>query len=443
MIWLIFACQKYNSSPSIDRQFDVETDLFEVVEARPATQMPTIIELNVETSQDISVWADVIISDASYYSTHISQGTVHQFLLGGAAEEQTISIQLHTAEESSELFDITTERLSFHPQVFAEGTSDTSGVYSTVVSGEEKGLAIWNSQGELLWSLDLSDQENTPIQSHFSPNQGTITYNLFADDHAEPEGELITVNLLGEEVSRIDTPYQHHAFVPIDSSTFAYLSLDVQMTEEFGSVVGDQIILINNNNQQKLFSCWDHFEVAPTPVWNLPFYPQGKDWTHASGLTYNSEEEILTLSLMGLQAILNIDLSGNITNVFGGDNIDSTTHYISDPPLVRPHGAKWLNQKMYIFHSPELQSRGSVFNAESSESYWENHVSSEGIHALALGDIHPLAENNLLVNYGTAGRMELYKENGETVFVIENALGSYFSHATYIMELTSLGYLSE
>jgi len=432
MIFLVLACQKNISEPNGNRQIGAETELFSSIQAEISSSMPTIIELTVQTSREAAVTAEIHSGNGTTYSAVSQQGKEHSFTLGGFPEEQNVSIQLHSESESSGEFEITTGRLEFHPQIFATTEEIHSGLITTVLSGSETGIAIWNTQAELVWSLDLSDEYRSPVQAHYHPASGTITYNLFSADHNEAAGELITVDLHGNEIKSQSTPFQHHAFTPIDQSSKAYLSIDVRETEEYGPVVGDSIVIIDDNGQQEvLFSCWDYFTVAPTPVWELPFYPQGKDWTHASGLTYNEEEQMLTLSLMGLQAVLTIDTEGNIHNVFAGPNLPQTTHVISDPPLVRPHGAILKDQQLLVFHSPELQSRGSILRLDEEPVSWTQHFPSD-IHALALGDIHRIDENLLLINFGTAGQLQILKNDGLPILTLENSLGSYFSHATWV-----------
>jgi len=434
MIILLFACHPASVS-SVNSQNDAETALFINIQAQLAETMPTVVELDIETSQSESIYAEVQLNNETLYTTSNSIGTKHYFSLGGIPESQEVTIQLHTDEESSGQFSIQTGVLPFHPQIFFDGSGDYNGFLSTVLSGEEVGLAIWNSESELVWSLDLSDETKRPIQAHHHPSK-LLSYNLISTDHAIQEGEIVTVNLLGTVVSTLSTPLQHHAFIPIDSSTYAYLGIDVRETTEFDTVVGDSIIVSDGDIDRTIFSTWDYFEVGPRPGWDQPFYPQGKDWTHASGLTYNAIDDILTMSLMGIQAVLNLNSTGEIQHYFGGSDMIENGYQVTDPPLVRPHGAKWENEKLLVFHSPDQQSRGSVLQV-NSPPVWEQHYIGD-VHALALGDIHSLPDGHMLINYGTAGKLQLFSETGESLLVFENPIGSYFTHATWINDLYSI-----
>ena len=439
MLFLL-ACQTLES-PSVHQHGSAQTDFFSTIETTVGELIPTVIDVHTQTSNSASVSISVFSGQELLYTTKPSVGTQHRFILGGFSQQQEISMQLTSEEEQSGVFTQKTGSLSFQPQIFVEQSTEISGHITTVLSGEEQGIAIWSPRSDLLWALDLSSEERRPVQAHYLPSSGLIAYNLFSNDRTEPAGEIVVVNLLGEEQFRLATPWQHHAFTPIDPQTFAYLKIAVQNTDEYGPVVGDEIVIASAEEEHVLFSAWDHFSVAPTPVWDLPFYPQGKDWTHASGLTYNAEEELLTLSLMGIQGVLNIALDGEIEHIFGGTMLSSNAIAVVDPPLVRPHGAVWQDQELSLFHSPNLLSRGSVLQL-TPEPTWTEHFMSD-VHALALGDIQRLSNDLTLVNFGTAGQLKVYDSTAAQVLHFENAIGAYFSHAKWITDLYQVAPLEQ
>ena len=136
---------------------------------------------------------------------------------------------------------------------------------------------------------------------------------------------------------------------------------------------------------------------------------------------------------MGIQGVLNISRIGTVEHIFGGTMLSPEAISITDPPLVRPHGAVWADQELSLFHSPDLMSRGSVLQM-APDPLWAEHFTSD-VHALALGDIQRLPNDRTLVNFGTAGQIKIYDSAAVPQFHMENAIGSYFSHAKWITNL--------
>ena len=432
--FLVLGCNSPTIKEEINRKVDAETELFTRITAQSSTLMQTVIELEVSTSKDVEVFAQYTLADGSQLQTGLSRGEEHTFLLAGIPEENSIEVQLLSGEEHSGQFQVETGQLNYHPQVYSESSDSDGGYIMGVLLGDEKGIGIWNTNSELVWALDLSSEDKFPVQAHYIESSAQIIFNMFDSETPTLNSEIVSVDLLGRSLSQRQAPNHHHSFVPIDDKTVAYLSLDIRETEQYGSVVGDSII-ISGESESTLFSCWDHFTVGPTPTWAQEFYSQGIDWTHASGLTYNADDELLTLSLVGLQGVLNIDLNGQIQDAFGGTSLGLTTQLVSDPPFVRPHSARWIDSEIVVFHSPDLQSRGSVLSTKEGEEGWELHLPSTH-HALALGDIQPIRDNRFLINYGTSGAIQIHSEENDILFLMETAFGSYFSHATWTPTLS-------
>ena len=432
MLFLLLACEQ-PKTPTSPRVSDAESELFPTIYASLSEKVPTLIVVEAQTRMGLATQVRYAIDNGEELLTPISTGINHRFVLGGIPENSEVTAIIETPEGNSGEISITTGQLSYQPLSSMTIESELNGFILTTVRGDTPGIAIWNGAGELVWSLPQPEGRRETLQTHYLDGQ---IFRNFMDLQLHQEiGQIEVMDIEAKVEGTIELPLHHHAFTPIGPSQVAALAIDVQETDEFGPVVGDKVMVADvGGSQFPLFSVWDHFQVAETPRFNQPFYSQGKDWTHASGIATKTGGGF-TLTLMGLGAIVDIDSNGLVQRVFSDSGLPECTHPIDSPKLVRPHGANWAGEELLVFHSPNLESRGARLDVQHSSAEWNSEILNPGIHALALGDIQDIStetEHATMINFGSAGQLAFYSDQGTQIWLMETYLGSFFSSAHWM-----------
>lgn len=305
--------------------------------------------------------------------------------------------------------------------------------------GEDPFLFIADRDGEYLWTLPL-DPENQCPQVNLARDGRTLLYNEFASDRNLDIGRVVRVDMQGRVVEEVDTPEAHHAFAELPDGTFAWLSVDLRSTDEWGDVVGDKVVeRAPDGTLRDVFSTWDWLEPEENPNWDSGFYPQGWDWTHGDSLFYDTDRDAYLVSFRNINTVLMLDRSGTILDTFGGE----TSSYRTVPDEASPnypHGAHLLADGHLLLTSTaqfdgEMVTWASELepDAEAGElrEVW-TYGRDAGLYAITLGGATRMSNGNTLVNWGAGGVLREVTPEGEVTWELATDLGEYFGRATFL-----------
>lgn len=293
------------------------------------------------------------------------------------------------------------------------------------VFGDQPANFVLNQTGEVVW-YRLVDRSLWTIEVMFSHTQSepTLLSNEFSTDHALDAGQVWRVSREAEALQAYNPVQSHHVFTELGpdapdgaAGTIAYLALDVRPwydaeTDETVDVVGDRIVEIApDGTTREVFSTWDWIEVTKPSEWDVPFYPQGKDWTHSNSLQYDADTDTYLLSLDHLEALVEIRRVDGVPvrwigPDFGGapDGIGIAKGSLS---FFHQHDAKLRDGGLltvYATDQAEGHSGGVTYRIDDASGTLievGRHGYSAGLRSAFLGQMEPLANGNALVNFAS------------------------------------------
>ncbi len=179
---------------------------------------------------------------------------------------------------------------------------------------------VIDEQGEVVWYVKLEEGlASTGVGLH----GGLPLHNVMDTDKANDVGAVHQHAWDGTLIAETRVELGHHFFWMHDDGRLAYLQADVRLVEDEGFVVGDSLRIVHPDGESELlWSAWDHFPWNKDELIDTGFYPQGFDWTHANGLSYDPVRDSYWISFAVQSSVVEVDASTGATRNhlgFGGD----------------------------------------------------------------------------------------------------------------------------
>ena len=299
---------------------------------------------------------------------------------------------------------------------------------------------IINRKGDIVW-WHLGAEDGVIPQATLAPNGEGLFFNEFSKDFSIDESHVVWMGFDGEVKTEFSTPLGHHSYAWLPDGRLAYLAIDVRETEEFGAVVGDKIVVTDNEGTSTVvYSTWedDHVPLKENDSWDSNFYPQGFDWTHANYLSYSETRDSFTISFAHVDAVFEVDAST-------GEHLHSIgqlgTHSVDEGLLGRPHAAEWTDDgTLMVFTTPlgTRESRGVEISFDD-ENLTTDVVWSYGAgldyHTIIMGAVRHLPNGNTLMNFGSKGVLEELTPESEVVWRAYTATGQFPGHVEFVDSL--------
>ncbi len=299
---------------------------------------------------------------------------------------------------------------------------------------------IVDRDGGLVWARVL---DSGLIATQMALQDGRIYGSVFGADRSDDQGQLMVLDLAGEQVDSIPLTSGHHSFARLPDGTVAYLALDAREwtdpdQEETVSVVGDQVVVIPPGGEpSRLFTVWDWLPVEKSSFWDIPFYTQGRDWTHGNSIWHDPEADTYLVSLGAVNLVLEIDATtgepltwynGNRSDVLGGE--DAVQVFGGSKPFQFQHGVRRTASGSLLMTMTDGETFGIEYEDQDPGLYetW-NFGQGLGDRALAMGGAVRFGNGNTLVNWGTVLHAREVTPDGEVVWEMtaEDGLGfGYF-----------------
>lgn len=301
------------------------------------------------------------------------------------------------------------------------------------------GIFITNRAAELVWWLPY-DGEHNPFEAMPTADGAGFVANSFNGDHSIDDGAIVAFSLAGETTATTQTPGGHHFFTTVGDEGLAWLAVDIRAWEDPESgqtvdVVGDQIVeWASDGTTRTIFSTWDVMEVEKGTDWNLGFYPQGKDWTHANSLKYHPETDHYLISFNSIRLVLEVDrATGAVVRSFGDTTQFDDAYAVSD-------GDAWEHQHdVELVGADEIQMFGSAGGRSGGLRYRIDEASHSLIQTqnvgfnldmsiFVLGQNTTLGNGDSLLNYATLSALVEVDTAGEVVWQLDNGSGLFFGN---------------
>jgi hypothetical protein len=301
--------------------------------------------------------------------------------------------------------------------------------------------------GQWLWyreyPIGLQPFEVLLATDSQQPGDGLLV-NEYSSDHGQDLGQVRRLSWSGAELDAQQIEGGHHMFAQLPDGTLAWLAIDVRPWEDPDSgqvldVVGDQVIeRAPNGAERVVFSTWDLLPVTRGEDFDSTFYPQGKDWTHANAIQYVEAHDSYLVSLDNLRLVIEVDRNASsLRRSFGVEPVLEDTFVVADGSLVfeHQHDARLEieadgTERLRMFCTSGRASGGVLYAIEDTGELRElERVGFELEQRSAfLGQMVPLANGNVLLNYASAGTLVELAPDGQPVWELRTGQGVLFGN---------------
>lgn len=317
--------------------------------------------------------------------------------------------------------------------------------------GSQPVNAVIDRLGRYVWYRRI-DPALWSIEATFAKTgeQPSILVNEFANDHEIDLGQIRRITWTGEELATYDPVDSHHIFTELGpdagdaAGTIAYLAIDIRdwtdpESGETMPVVGDKVVEIApDGTQRTIWSIWDWAEVTQSPEFDIPFYPQGKDWSHANAIHYYPEDDVYLVSFNNLAQAVEFRRSDGVPVRWMGVDVPE------GQGLTFAEGSLVWNHQHDVRRQPDGHYTAFATDQDSSRSggveYAVDEASGElvevwrggfelGARSPFLGQMTPLDDGNVLVNYGGARILAELTRSGGVIWSVGSAQANFFGES--------------
>lgn len=267
---------------------------------------------------------------------------------------------------------------------------------------------------------------------------------LSADGHwiewvrGVPGTALHRRKLDGSKEEEFPIPTVHHSFVQLPERGWAVL-LQEQGEVDGQPVVGEAIAEVApDGSYEQVFSSWDTMEVDPTEGETTD---AGQDAIHDNGIDYDEDNDRYLVSSHARSSVFAVDRAdGALLWELGGAHSDFQLE--GGRPFVQQHGPELdSNGDLMLFDNGSqgrLSSRAVAYSFdEDARTYtqtWELEA-DPSVYSAMLGNPDRQPDGSLFLNWGIAGRLEHFDEDGVLDWRAETDLGGTVGYAHHVWTL--------
>ncbi len=280
-------------------------------------------------------------------------------------------------------------------------------------------ISVVAPTGQILWYYEET-KGRTVTRARFSADQKAVLYNAIGNDTTIPS-EIVRVALDGSSVTSVAVPGLGRDFVELANGDYAALVSDVRAS---GSAMlrGDKLVELDATGKQtSIVSLWDCFD--PT---KFPGDGTNGDWTGAAALGFNSNDDkdvtndVFYVSLRNLNTVVRVVRSAAKCDWVIGAAAPTVNFAMGSSPFVHPGGVFASNTELLVFDSDGAGTTTSRaidytldLTALTATQSWQ-YTTTPPVHADSLGGVSSLTNNRRLVNWSTAGKIEVVNATGST-----------------------------
>jgi hypothetical protein len=282
--------------------------------------------------------------------------------------------------------------------------------------GQKTTVSVVASNGQVLWYY-AEDKGRTITRARFSADGKAVLYNAIGS--GTTPSEIVRVALDGSSVSSLAVPGLGRDFVQLANGNYAALVSDVR-TSGATMLRGDKLVEIDSSgNFTTIVSLWDCFD----PV-KFPGDGTNGDWTGAVALGFSDNDDkdpsndVFYLSLRNLSTVVRVARSTGKCDWVIGQAAPTVAFAPGSSTFTHPGGIYANSSQLLVLDSDGggttasrvVQYALDLTAATATESW--RYPPSPPLHVDALGGVSALTNNRRLVNWSTAGKLELVGISG-------------------------------
>jgi hypothetical protein len=281
-------------------------------------------------------------------------------------------------------------------------------------SNAASGVSLIDSEGTVVWLWET--ESGFQIEAAEWVDSG-VWVMMVKGGSANESNEVVFVDADGSINTRFAAPNAHHDLHALSTGGVAWLQTEVRDLDNWGSVVGDVVVIADENGDQtEAFNTFEALTVTRSNMWDGGFYTEGSDWTHANGLFHRASDNTFLVSLAGLNTLLEVDAAtGSVNWTLEGSQVTP-----SDARFAMQHSPSWTSEGTLLLFDNEGWNREDSWVAEykwtpeALEEIWYAGL-DEGLYTPGLGHAERVQNGNTIAAYGTIGVVVEFGPGGDRV----------------------------
>ena len=398
-----------------------ETDWIQNLSVTTSEAIPTVLEVSFDTPEPVVAWVEFGSDSPGEHSTAMKGASEHTFaVIGGDPLSDVymrVVVEVDGERYESGIFTHTTGQLLPDTPTFDVTINNydppEDAVLLMSVYNDPSALVMLNFDGEVIWSKTIIDNDDG-IGLGVLPLNGELYYNTF-EDSKWTDAKLTRMSLSGKVIEETSTPEAHHFFTSGPNGELTWIKYDAQNVSGYNTVLGDQIVT-DLDNPRTLLSTWDHlsFQVSNS---TLP------EWTHANWIEYNADRDSYLMSTAYTDTLIEMDTEGNPLRIIGGvESAQGDSDYGFESPASKfsyPHGSHWTSKgELLVFSTRDNVSGVIRYEVDDDTNTLRERWrfgEEYRYNALALGEVHELPDDNILISWGSVGILQVVDPSTDTV----------------------------
>jgi hypothetical protein len=407
----------------------------------------TVLGLSWETPNPRSARVDYGVGDLDQTIELAESATSQSVSLVGLPPESDASYRVTILDDGDTVAEVegtyaTPAPPRSFPTLTVEGDPQAEPLWVvTSLVGSKAGAVVVDTEGVVTWWHSVGGTASL-TDAQLSADGTEIDYLRFASTGEDPSqlentlGEIVTQPVLGGPPQRHDIHPGHHGFARKLDGSYLYPVYDFREVDGVW-VRGDNVVqLAPDGTQTVLWSTWDSFTYDPEALID------GSGWTHANGLTWDEDEQVIYVSLRNLNCVVKLSAEGELLWKLGGP--DSDFSFSGARGFDHQHRLRPLEDgHVLVFDNGPSANVGSrvvefALDAEAGTAT-EVWSYSGGLFVYSLGDVWRLPSGNTLVSWGSSGRFELVDPAGVSLWSMSADIGGGFGFGEPLASLEGFG----
>jgi len=411
------------------------------VQAAPNPNVATLTQVAWTTSQPSIGYVSYGLTESLGKTTAVESqdATIHRVSLYGLTPNTRYYYQVVTWDGrnagESPIQNVTTGATPSTVPAFSF-TGDTSEtgmdelLLLPVTAGANPVVVVVTPSAQVLW-YHVEDRMRTVTRARFSSDKTSVLYNAI---DAGGDSELVRVALDGSSQSSVKVKDLGPDFVELANGNYAAIAADSR--DSGGKTLrGDKIVEVTQTGTSTdVISMWDCFDPA-----KFPGDGTNGEWTGADALSVSEGadgegDDVFYLGLRDLSTVVQSARGSGKCDWVLGAAAPTLTFTTPTDAFVHQGGLVLSGSSVLVLDADgagATTSRAMQYaldlTAKTATTSW-SYVPTSPVHVSSLGSVSALTGKRWLVNWSTAGKLELVDDMNRVLWSLTGPLGATFGY---------------
>lgn len=318
-------------------------------------------------------------------------------------------------------------------------TGDTSKtgmdelVLVPVTTATNSVIVVLAPSGQVLW-YHVEASQRSVTRARFSRDLKSVLYD--AIDPGGDNSEIVRAPLDGSSQTSVKVKDLGPDFVELTNGNYAAIVADSR-TSGAATLRGDKIVEVTPSGAPTdIVSTWDCFD--PT---KFPGDGTNGAWTGADALSVDEgasatdeTDDVFYLGLRNLSTVVRVARASKTCDWVLGAAGSTLSFVPATDAFVHPGGLALAGSSLLVLDADgggTGTSRAMQYtidaNAKTATTSW-HYTPSSPIHVTSLGSVSALTDDRWLVNWSTAGKLELVDDSNTVLWSLTGPAGASFGY---------------